>query len=59
MMRLRIRASLHTLCGIRNLFEKKKVDHGKGSEKKQFKIRIIARHIGTKNKNTREQKRGR
>ncbi len=33
-MRLRIRASLHTSRGIRNLFEKKKVDHDKGSEKK-------------------------
>lgn len=52
-MRLRIRASLHTSRGIRNLFEKKKVDHGKGSEKKQFEICILfSRRCGEKNKNT-------
>ena len=56
MMRGRIRAVLHTFRGIRNLFEKKKVDHGKGSEEKQFKIRVvIAQPVRAKNKSTRQQ----
>jgi hypothetical protein len=56
MMRLRIRASLHTLRGIRNLFEKKKVDHGEGSEKKQFETRIIfSQQCCEKKQNTRAE----